>query len=197
MTARHSRRDLRRKSLRRRKKQKRTGGLPPDQLQHGPQAAERGVRPQEIGKDAVGLPLFDHSAVQRRNASLCGGIQVQRQAPGDMPLPFRLQRPDDPGPVGPASQAQVDAEGLDGVVVRLPHHVADQRIIGALLILQHFLGQVQILPLEAPPGQLPPQIHQLADAALGVLLDLPDTAVHNGFRDGPCEYVPIHLRPPS
>ena len=147
---------------------------------------------EKIGVNAQCPPLVQQAEAVRAGGG-GGALQLQGDTPGDIKVFPGLRIPNLPGAQGPALPADVDAEGPQIFAVGVPYRVLHQVIIGAAAVFQHPLDYADIALLKRALGEGLAHIHQLAQAALGVLRNVPDRMVHNGVQNGSGDCFALQL----
>ncbi len=148
---------------------------------------------EKIGVNAQCPPLVQQTETVRAGGG-SGALQLQGDAPGNVKVLPGLRIPNLLGAQGPALQADVDAEGPQIYPVGAAYRVLHQVVIGAAAVLQHLLDGTDIALLKRSLGEGLPHIHQLAQAALRVLADVPNGTIHNGVQNGSGDCFTLQLK---
>ena len=123
--------------------------------------------------------LHQALTVRQAHGSVSG---AEGQGPGNVEAAGLFQLPDPLGAPGAALQADVQAQGLDGIGIHGLQYRLDRFKIGALLIGQKVPDRLQH-GVEQPSagGEVKAQVHQVPQAPLGVPLDVPHGPVYGGL----------------
>lgn len=106
---------------------------------------------------------------------------MKKDGPGYLKTMLFFISTDELCTICPAGIPQVDAEAFEGFMVNFFGEPGKECIIRTVIVLKKSLGQFKEAFLETSPGKLIPQISQLPDAPLGILLHFLDTAVNSRF----------------
>ena len=160
-------------------------------------------QPQQILRLAVGeqrpgenaqLPaLPDHGAVGIRPLGIGRPVEIQPDGPGDVEVFPGLHGADRFSSCHKAVVSQVQAKGDQFVRIGGGHHILDQTVIRAVLVLEHLLRHLEKLPLEGAGGEVERHIHQISGAPLRGILHVTQSLADDGLNQNTGNIVAHHV----